>query len=75
MAQLVGTAGAMLGSYFGGPIGGMLGSMAGAAIDRALFPAEAQKQVGPQLGELTVQNASYGVPIARTWGKWRSPAT
>jgi hypothetical protein len=50
-------------------LGGMLGSMAGALIDQAIFGSSAQKQKGPRVNELLVQNASYGQPIARCWGQ------
>ena len=58
MAQLVGTA---AGSYFG-PAGAMAGSLAGAYVDRLNFGGGTQKQQGPQLTDLLIQNASYGQP-------------
>ncbi len=62
-------AGTAIGGPVGGMIGGMIGSMAGALIDQAIFGSSAQKQVGPRVNDLLVQNASYGQPITRAWGQ------
>ncbi len=58
-------AGALIGSAFGNPLlGARLGFGAGALLGSILFPPEQPDQVGPRLGELRVQAATYGQGIA-----------
>jgi Putative phage tail protein len=75
MATLaLGTVGAVAGSFIapgiGTSIGWSLGSMAGSMIDSYLFRDE-EHQEGPRLGDIQVQNASYGVPQPIPYGTVR----
>ena len=66
MATLLLTA---VGTLIGGPIGGAIGALAGQQIDQAVIGSPTRK--GPRLKELSVQTSSYGVPIARHYGRMR----
>src|SRR3990172_3393966 len=62
-------AGALIGSAFGNPLlGARLGFGAGALLGSILFPPEQPDQVGPRLGELRVQAATYGQGIPLHYG-------
>ena len=58
-----------VGTAIAGPIGGIFGAIAGQSADQFLFAP--RRQVGPRLGDLTVQGSSYGQPIARLYGRMR----
>jgi Putative phage tail protein len=66
MATLVLSA---VGTFIGGPIGGSIGALIGSQIDQTIFKPSARE--GPRLKELAVTTASYGVPLARHFGKMR----
>lgn len=60
-----------VGSIFGGPIGGSIGALVGRQIDSMIFKPPAQE--GPRLTELKITTSSYGMPIARHYGRMRVP--
>lgn len=60
-----------VGSIFGGPIGGSIGALVGRQIDGLIFKPKAQE--GPRLTELKITTSSYGMPIARHYGRMRVP--
>lgn len=60
-----------VGQYFGGPIGGSIGALVGRQIDGMIFKPAAQE--GPRLTELKITTSSYGMPIARHYGRMRVP--
>lgn len=60
-----------VGSIFGGPIGGSIGALVGRQIDSMIFKPSAQE--GPRLTELKITTSSYGMPIARHYGRMRVP--
>jgi len=60
-----------IGSIFGGPIGGSIGALVGREIDSLIFKPPAQE--GPRLTELKITTSSYGMPIARHYGRMRVP--
>lgn len=66
MATLLFTA---LGSIVGGPVGGALGAMLGGQVDRMIFKPGARQ--GPRLTELATTTSSYGLPVARQFGRLR----
>lgn len=66
MATLLLTA---VGTLVGGPIGGAIGALAGREIDALVFKPGAVE--GPRLTELAVSTSSYGMPIARHYGRMR----
>src|SRR5579885_2044845 len=71
MAQLVlGTAGAIAGGLLGGPWGAMAGWSVGSILGGMLFRKHNRTTVS-KLADSQLQNASYGVPIARVWGRFR----
>lgn len=65
-SQVLGIAGAVVGSFFGVP---QLGYMVGSALGAALFPPPGVD--GPRLGDLTVQKSAYGAAIPIVYGKYR----
>ena len=66
MATLIFSA---VGQYFGGPTGSAIGALIGRQVDGLIFkPGDRE---GPRLNELKVTSSSYGVPIARQFGKMR----
>ncbi|MEL7445932.1 MAG: phage tail protein [Pseudomonadota bacterium] len=64
---------AALGTVIGGPIGTAVGSFLGQQIDGVLFPAPGRE--GPRIKDLAVTTSSYGVPLARNFGRPRIPGT
>lgn len=60
-----------VGSIFGGPIGGTIGALVGRQIDSMIFKPSAQE--GARLTELKITTSSYGMPIARHYGRMRVP--
>ncbi|MCC6926108.1 phage tail protein [Novosphingobium sp.] len=60
-----------VGSIFGGPIGGTIGAIIGREIDYMIFKPPAQE--GPRLTELKITSSSYGMPVARQFGRMRAP--
>lgn len=67
MATLVFTA---IGTLIGGPIGGAIGALAGRQVDSLVLGGRSSRE-GPRLAELSVTTSSYGIPIARQFGKMR----
>lgn len=58
-----------VGQYFGGQIGSTIGALVGRQIDSLIFkPGDRE---GARLTELKVTTSSYGVPIARHFGRMR----
>lgn len=58
-----------VGQYFGGPLGSTVGALVGRQIDSLIFrPGDRE---GPRLSELKVTTSSYGMPIARHFGRMR----
>lgn len=70
MATLLFTA---LGTMLGGPLGGALGAMAGRQLDALIMGSPTRE--GPRLKELAVTTSSYGMPIARHYGRMRVPGS
>ena len=62
-----------VGTLVGGPIGGAIGSLLGNQLDRALLGPK--RQVGPRLGDLSVQTSSYGTQIPKLFGTLRVAGT
>lgn len=62
-----------LGKAVGGPLGGALGALIGNQIDQTLF--KSGNREGPRLKELQVTTSSYGMPIARHYGRIRTPGS
>ena len=62
-----------LGTLIGGPVGGALGALAGRQIDGQII-GSGQRE-GPRLRELAVTSSSYGVPVARHFGRMRAAGT
>lgn len=60
-----------LGSIFGGPIGGSLGALVGRQLDSLIFRPAGRE--GPRLSELKITTSSYGMAIARHYGRMRVP--
>jgi len=60
-----------IGQIYGGPIGGTIGALVGRQVDSMIFKPPAQE--GPRLTELKVTTSSYGMPIARHYGRMRVP--
>jgi len=60
-----------VGSIFGGPIGGSIGALVGRQIDGLTFKPPAPE--GWRLTELKITTSSYGMPIARHYGRMRVP--
>ena len=60
-----------VGSYLAGPVGAAIGAIAGTAIDRALIGGPRVTREGPRLSDLSVQNSSFGEPIALAYGTVR----
>lgn len=69
MAQLVALAGAGVGFLIGGPLGAQIGAAVGETLGGVLFPAK--QPDGPRLGDLTIQSAAMGAPIALSAGTMR----
>lgn len=67
MATLLFTA---LGTLIGGPVGGALGALAGRQVDNQLLSRGSARE-GPRLTELSITTSSYGMPLARQFGKMR----
>ncbi len=65
-SQVLGVAGAVVGSFFGMP---EVGYMVGSSLGAALFPPPGQD--GPRIGELAVQKSTYGAPIPIVYGAYR----
>ena len=58
-----------VGQYFGGQIGSTIGALVGRQIDSLIFkPGDRE---GARLTELKVTTSSYGVPMARHFGRMR----
>ena len=58
-----------VGLHFGGPLGSTIGALVGRQIDSLIFkPGDRE---GARLTELKVTTSSYGVPIARHFGRMR----
>lgn len=70
MATLLFTA---LGTLLGGPLGGALGALAGRQIDTLIVGSPTRE--GPRLKELAVTTSSYGMTIARHYGRMRAPGS
>lgn len=70
MATLLFTA---LGTLLGGPLGGALGALAGRQIDSLIVGSPVRE--GPRLKELAVTTSSYGMAIARHYGRMRVPGS
>lgn len=71
MAQLVlGAAGAVVGGLLGGRMGAMAGWSVVSILGGLLFRKHHRTTVA-QLADAQLQNASYGLPIARVWGRFR----
>lgn len=67
MATLVFTA---VGTLIGGPVGGAIGALAGRQVDSMILGGRSGR-AGPRLTELSVTTSSYGIPIARQFGRVR----
>jgi hypothetical protein len=61
---------AALGQMIGGPVGSAAGALIGTQIDQRLFGGGGRQ--GPRLQELKVTTSSYGVPVARHYGRVRT---
>lgn len=70
MATLLFTA---LGTLLGGPLGGALGALAGRQVDALIVGSPTRE--GPRLKELAVTTSSYGMAIARHYGRMRAPGS
>lgn len=70
MATLLFTA---LGTLLGGPLGGALGALAGRQVDALIVGSPTRE--GPRLRELAVTTSSYGMAIARHYGRMRAPGS
>lgn len=70
MATLLFTA---LGTLLGGPLGGALGALAGRQLDALIVGSPTRE--GPRLQELAVTTSSYGIAIARHYGRMRAPGS
>lgn len=70
MATLLFTA---LGTLLGGPLGGALGALAGRQLDTLIVGSPTRE--GPRLKELAVTTSSYGMAIARHYGRMRAPGS
>ena len=58
-----------VGQYFGGQLGSTIGALVGRQIDSLIFkPGDRE---GARLAELKVTTSSYGVPMARHFGRMR----
>ena len=58
-----------VGQYFGGQIGSTIGALVGRQIDSLIFkPGDRE---GARLTELKITTSSYGVPLARHFGRMR----
>ena len=64
---LLGAVGGLAGSFFG-PMGAYIGFMAGSLIGNLIDPPKVE---GPRLGDLKLQNSTYGKPIPYVWGHGR----
>ncbi|GAA0269883.1 hypothetical protein GCM10009127_07360 [Alteraurantiacibacter aestuarii] len=62
-----------VGTAIGGPIGGTIGALLGNAFDQKV--SGSGRREGPRLQELRVTTSSYGTPIARHYGKVRTPGS
>ena len=62
-----------LGSLVGGPLGGAVGALLGRQVDSAIIGTPSRE--GPRLKDLAVSTSSYGQPIARHFGRVRTPGT
>ncbi len=58
-----------IGTLIGGPLGGAIGALAGRQVDGLLLGSSSRE--GPRLAELAVTTSSYGMPVARQFGKMR----
>lgn len=67
MATLVFTA---VGTLLGGPIGGAIGALAGRQVDSMVLGGRSSRE-GLRLAELSATTSSYGIPIARQFGRMR----
>ena len=60
-----------VGNALGGPVGGAIGALIGQSIDQQLLGSSR----GPRMGDLKVQNSSYGTQIPRVYGAMRVAGT
>lgn len=58
-----------IGTAFGGPLGGALGALLGRQVDNLVFRSPARE--GPRLAELKLTTSSYGLAMARHFGRMR----
>ena len=63
-----GVLGAVAGFFIGGPTGALYGAQIGMTIGGLLDPPKGPTVQGPRLSDLTVQTATYGANIPRTYG-------
>ena len=61
-----------VGRIFGGPIGGIIGTALGGFVDRGVFGGGGRPRDVGRIGNLGVQSAAYGEPIAFMTGRMRA---